>query len=67
MIEQLVEEMGGTITEAGMLPDGSGFALVSMPLPKDHWLTANPEAFNVPPMPFRMGMNHPIVNDTSRL
>lgn len=35
------------------LPDGSGFAVGSFPLPKDHWLTQ--EGFNDPPMPFRIG------------
>ncbi len=39
--------------DSGALPDGSGFFTASMPLPKDHWLTA--EGFNEPPMPFRIG------------
>lgn len=58
-IDQLVNEIGGKIEEAAILPDGSGFAVASFPLPKDHWLTANPDDFNVPPMPFRRGTLDP--------
>lgn len=58
MIEELAAAVGGTIEEAGALPDGSGFAVMSMPLPKDHWLTA--DGFNVPPMPLRIGTALPI-------
>jgi len=43
-----------------VLPDGSGFATMSMPLPKDHWQLINPNEPNIPPMPFRMGMNYPL-------
>ena len=39
------------------LPEGSGAAVVSFPLPDNHWLTAEHE--NVPPMPFRMGTDDP--------
>lgn len=35
------------------LPDGSGFAVASLAMPRDHWLTR--EGFNVPPMPWRTG------------
>jgi len=59
IIEQIAEAAGGKIEEAGLLSDGSGFAIMSMPLPANHWLMANPDTFNVPPMPFRMGWNHP--------
>ncbi len=52
-VQELIEQAGGTVQEMGALPDGSGFATASFPLPKDHWLTA--EGFNVPPMPFRVG------------
>ncbi len=52
-VEQIAEACGGKIVEGGILPDGSGFAIMSMPLPKDHWLTQ--EGYNIPPMPFRMG------------
>lgn len=57
MLEKLASDVGGKIEEVGALPDGSGFATMSMPLPKDHWLTA--AGFNVPPMPLRMGIDHP--------
>ena len=35
------------------LPDGSGVAFASLPLPASHWLTR--PGSNVPPIPFRMG------------
>ncbi len=53
LIQQLASDLGGKIGEVGVCPDGSGFATMSMPLPKDHWLTA--EGYNEPPMPFRIG------------
>jgi len=56
IIEHLAEGVGGEIEEMHRLPDGSGFAIMSMPLPKDHWLLK--EGFNVPPMPLRMGTNN---------
>jgi len=46
--------------DANRLPDGSGFSVGSLPLPKDHWLTA--EGYNVPPMPLRMGTDNPMRN-----
>ena len=55
LVKQLAADLGGEITDMQRLPDGSGFATMSLPLPKDHWLTANPDDFNVPPMPFRVG------------
>lgn len=54
-VKKLAKDIGGTIHEVGRLPDGSGFATMSMPPPKNHWLLANPGEFNVPPMPLRMG------------
>lgn len=36
-----------------ILPDGSAFSTLSLPLPADHWLTQ--EHNNVPPMPWRCG------------
>lgn len=53
IIQELAKNAGGTIDECALLPDGSGFATMPMPLPKDHWLFA--EGDNIPPMPFRMG------------
>lgn len=35
----------------GILPDGSGFFIASLPLPKDHWLYDDNTR---PPMPLRM-------------
>jgi len=56
-LRQLAEMVGGTIDECAKLPDGSGFATMSMPLPKNHWLYAHElnGAFLTPPMRFRMG------------
>lgn len=59
LVRKLASDLGGKIEEMRRLPDGSGFAVMSMPLPKDHWLVINPENSNVPPMPMRMGKNHP--------
>lgn len=63
-VEEIAEAVGGTITEAGRLPDGSGFAVMSMPLPKDHWIYGDParegdHGFEPPPMPFRLGTKDP--------
>lgn len=54
LVKQLATDVGGTITEIGRLPDGSGFAMMSMPLPKDHWSTRKSE-HEPPPMPLRLG------------
>lgn len=35
-----------------LLPDGSAFGIMSLPLPKDHWIY---KETGEPPMPFRMG------------
>lgn len=58
-VEEIAKAVGGTITEVGALPDGSGFAMMSMPLPKDHWSTRQSEHHEPPPMPFRMGTDDP--------
>lgn len=52
-MRSLVEAIGGKIEDMGRLPDGSGFATVSVPLAADHWLTA--EGPTEPPMPWRIG------------
>lgn len=57
-VKKLAEMVGGKIEEMGRLPDNSGFAVMSMPLPKDHWLTK--EGFDEPPAPLRMGTDNPL-------
>lgn len=60
LVEKLAKDVGGTIEEIGVLPDNSGFATMSMPLPKDHWLyTLGGEEYLRPPMPMRLGTDHP--------
>lgn len=56
-VEQIAELVGGTITSGGVLPDGSGFATVSYPLPKTHWLynQDGSEYCGPCPMVFRTG------------
>jgi hypothetical protein len=54
-VKNLIEAAGGTVHEIDSLPDGSGFATASFPLPKDHWLTAS--GWNEPPMPMRIGIS----------
>jgi hypothetical protein len=44
-------------TEEVVLPDGSAFAVMSMPLPKDHWLTK--PGHDNPPMLLRMSVDTP--------
>lgn len=40
-IQAIADAVGGTVDfVSGPLPDGSGFATMSFPLPKDHWLYA---------------------------
>lgn len=57
-LDQLAALTGGKIEEGPTrLPDGSGFAVMSMPLPQDHWLYAKHE--NIPPMPMRIGTDDP--------
>ena len=53
VVQEIAKAVGGTIDECALLPDGSGFATMSMPLPKDHWLYA--EGHDDPPMPMRVG------------
>lgn len=57
-LRSLASDMGGKIDDVTYLPDGSGFACLSLPLPKDHWLFQ--PGYNVPPMPFRLGNEHPL-------
>ena len=59
-VEEIAKMTNGKINEVGILPDGSSFATMSMPLPKDHWLTKDQDGFNVPPMPMRMSASNPV-------
>src|SRR3990167_59999 len=59
IVQRLAANAGGTITECAALPDGSGFAVISMPLPKTHWLYADDGSYEPPPMPMRMGCDDP--------
>lgn len=59
ILNEIVKATKGEIENVVVLPDGSGFAGVTMPLPENHWLLKNPDDYNIPPMPFRMGVNHP--------
>ncbi len=42
-----------------VLPDGSAFAILEMPLPDNHWLYEKKNDFEVPPMLMRMGTTDP--------
>lgn len=53
-LKQIAEAANGKIDEVCLLPDGSGFATMSMSLPKDHWLTK--DGFNEPPAPWKTGV-----------
>lgn len=59
-VKEIAKQVGGTITEMGRLPDNSGFAVMSMPLPKTHWIygdksTEGEHGFEAPPMILRIG------------
>jgi hypothetical protein len=68
-VNEIAKACDGKITEVGILPDNSGFAIMSMPLRKDHWIYEGTTEdvlngyvkqesygrFNIPPMLFRMG------------
>lgn len=61
LIKQLARDLGGTIKDIqGPLSDGSGFAVVSIPLPADHWSHIPSSTFEPPPMPFRMRGDDPL-------
>jgi len=53
-VVEIAAAVGGTIHEAVILPDGSGFATMTTALPKDHWLYA--EHPDDPPAPMRVGV-----------
>jgi hypothetical protein len=67
IIQELADKTGGTVTDHSLLPDGSGCATVSYSLLPTHWIygpddKVSPHGFKyyAPPMPFRMGRNHPL-------
>lgn len=54
-IQDLADGVGGKVAFCAELPDGSGAAVMSMPLPKDHWIYERHASGNIPPMPLRVG------------
>jgi hypothetical protein len=56
-LKEIASSCDGKIETVGLLPDGSGFATMSMPLPKTHWIYNQDDSIGSgpPPMPFRMG------------
>lgn len=57
VIEQVAEELNGKVEEVCILPDDSGFATMSYPLPKDHWIYERDDGYcGDPPAPMRMGV-----------
>jgi hypothetical protein len=66
-VKNMIESAGGKIESAAMFPDGHGCMTASFTLPQDHWLYED-NGFNVPPMPFRMGVNDaPVINRTRKM
>lgn len=51
-----------TVSPPTILPDGSGFGTITLPLPDYHWLYYKPEndGFEPPPMTMRAPVNHPL-------
>lgn len=63
-IEEFARAAGGKIESVAALPDGSGFAVMSLPLPENHWIygdsTLEDEwGLESPPMPMRTGTDDP--------
>jgi hypothetical protein len=56
-VSQIAAAGGGTVDHVERLPDGSGAATISFPLPPNHWLTQ--PGYDEPPMPFRRGTDDP--------
>ena len=56
-LHELARNLDGKIEEVTLLPDGTGFATMIIPLPKDHWIF-NEEPVE-PPMPFQVGTDDP--------
>jgi len=70
IINDLAAAVGGKVDfVSDPLPDGSGFATMSLPLPKDHWIYATAEGYTPPPpMPFRIGTEGaPVLNRTREM
>lgn len=58
--ESLKIYMSFIMSEITVLPDGSAFAVMSLPLPDDHWLFAKSESgHEKPPIPMRMSTDGP--------
>lgn len=55
-VRELADMVGGKIEEMHKLPDGSGFAVMAMPLPADHWLLK--DGTDEPPAPLRIGRGY---------
>lgn len=61
---ELANDLGGKVEcVGGPLPDGSGFAVMSMPLPRDHWIyEKDAQGFQPePPMPLKLGVGQTIM------
>ena len=62
VLKEIASACDGKINEVGILPDGSGFATMSMPLCPDHWIYGkefNGE-YEAPPMVLKMGASERI-------
>jgi hypothetical protein len=61
VLDSLSQKLNGKVDNFGTLPDGSGFATMSLPLPKDHWIyKKEDDDYDAPPMHFRMGIARPM-------
>jgi hypothetical protein len=64
LLLELSEMLGGVIEEVEELPDGSGYAVMTIPLPEGHWIYGDESMEDTygcesPPMPMRMGTDNP--------
>ena len=60
LVKKLAKDLDGKISEWGILPDGTGFAVMDLPLPKDHWIYQEVNGDTDPPAPMRMGVENPL-------
>jgi hypothetical protein len=63
-VKRVAQAVGGTVDWAVTMPDGTGAATISYPLPDDDWLRR--DGFDEPPMPFRVGTEERVAIELSR-
>lgn len=73
-VNEIANACNGKVEWSAALPDGSGTATVSFPLPTDHWIYGDPSvenkgdgwSYGPPPMPLRMGVKSAPIHNMTR-